>query len=470
MQDGHVRLLIRGAEVDRRLVDVVVEGGRVSSVAPSSGDGGVRPALGQAGDRTTRVVDAAGGALLPGLADHHIHLFATAAEQSSVDLGAGRGLAALAEAARAGTGWLRAVGADQELTRDRLDAIVPDRPVRVQHRSGAVWTLNSAGLDELVGAGDRPSSEERRTGRLWRADGRLRVLAGHDVLDLVALGRRLAARGLTTVVDASPDLTTGDLALLRERLPQRVESLGPAGGTMPRKIVIADHALPTYDDLLVAIDTAHRQGRAVAVHCVTQAALALLVAVLETTGTHEHDRVEHAAVCDDALAEQVARLGLTVVTQPSLPARHGDRYLAGSEAADRPHLWRYAGLQRAGVRVVASSDAPYGDPDPWRTVRAATERRTASGELLGAAEAVTAAEALRGFLTDPSDPAGAERRVAPGAEADLALLDRPLGVALAEPGGVGVRLTVCSGEISHDETAGPRTVPDHSPLESGRVT
>src|SRR5439155_480481 len=45
--------------------------------------------------------------------------------------------------------WLRAVGwagHEHDLDRDVLDAVVPDRPVRVQHRSGALWVLNSAAL------------------------------------------------------------------------------------------------------------------------------------------------------------------------------------------------------------------------------------------------------------------------------------------------------------------------------------
>ena len=37
-------------------------------------------------ERGEEVIDARGGALIPGLADHHVHLLATAAAQSSVDL------------------------------------------------------------------------------------------------------------------------------------------------------------------------------------------------------------------------------------------------------------------------------------------------------------------------------------------------------------------------------------------------
>ena len=37
-----------------------------------------------------------------------------------------------------------------------LDRLVPDRPLRIQHRSGRMWLLNSAALSELLDRG-RPS-------------------------------------------------------------------------------------------------------------------------------------------------------------------------------------------------------------------------------------------------------------------------------------------------------------------------
>ena len=64
------------------------------------------------------------------------------------------GLAALlreADASLAPGQWVRAVGYHDTVagTLDRytLDALVPHRPVRVQHRSGAEWILNTAAID-----------------------------------------------------------------------------------------------------------------------------------------------------------------------------------------------------------------------------------------------------------------------------------------------------------------------------------
>ena len=102
-----------------------------------------------------------------------------------------------------------------------------------------------------------------------------------------------------------------------------------------------------------------------------------------------------------------------------------------SEPADRPWLWRYAGLLRAGVRVAVSSDAPYGgEPDPWATMHAAATRRLGDGTVLGPDEIVAPERTLATMLTEPEDPSGPARTVVVGSAADLCLLDRPLAAGL----------------------------------------
>jgi len=440
-------LLIRGAELDREIIDVLVESDRVRRIGR---DLETPPGF--------PVYDAAGGALLPGLVDHHVHVMAAAAAARSVDVSGPDWATALVAAE--GTGWCRAVGASRELNRDDLDVLGLARPLRVQHRSGALWTLNQAAIDAIdelasVRGGATPLSEtERRTGQLWRADDRLRaMLPAEGPPDLAGLGRRLAARGVTTVVDATPTMTEEALALLTAALPQRVVALGRACGQQPRKLVVADHALPSLEALAGRIRDVHEAGRGVAVHCVTREALVLTLVALREAGPSDGDRIEHAAVCDDELARQIAALGAVVVTQPSLVRLRGAEYLAETAAVDRPWLWRHAGLLAAGVPVALSSDAPHGDPDPWRTIAAAADRRTADGTVLGADERVSPLVALAAMLTSPLDPGGPPTRVRVGAEADLCVLDRPLEQALARPDEVGVGLTVVGDSVVHENPA-----------------
>ena len=404
--------LLRDVEIDGDRRDCRLAGGRITDVGPHLPDA---PA--------DSVLDGRGGALLPGLIDHHIHLLATAAAAGSVDL-SGPGWMAALRSAPAGP-WVRAIGARAELGRRDLDAVVADRPVRVQHRGGSLWTLNSAGVEAV-----RPvlTAEEAATGQVWRGDHRLgaalRETLGRP--DLAALGRCLAALGITHVTDATPDLDDATVELLVDALPQHVTALGARTGPAPLKIVLPDHEPTDLDSLARRIADAHDQARPVALHSVTQLTLAVAIAALSTVESLPGDRIEHAAVCDDAAAGRLGDLGVVVVTQPGLVHRHGDAYLAEADPVDRPHLWRYGGLLRAGVPVVASSDAPYGCIDPWQGMAAARAR--------GTEERVSTEAALRSYLTSPLDPAGPPRTVAAGRPADLCLLGRPLRSVLA---GVG---------------------------------
>jgi predicted amidohydrolase YtcJ len=187
----------------------------------------------------------------------------------------------------------------------------------------------------------------------------------------------------------------------------------------------------------------------VAVHCVTRTALVLALAAWEVAGARPGDRVEHGAVVPPELVPDLRRHGLTVVTQPGFVAERGDEYRSEVDAGDLPHLYPCRSLIRAGVAVAGSTDAPYSDPDPWRAIGAAVARRTPSGAVLDAGEAVTPRRALDLFLGRPHAPGGPPRRVVPGAAADLCLLDRPLDAALADPASVQAACTIRQGRTSH---------------------
>lgn len=442
-------MVLRDAEVtDVGVVDVLVRDGVVAAVG------------GPAEDAADETVDCGGAALLPGLHDHHIHLLATAAAARSVPCGPpavrthDELRAAMVSAAPDADGWIRGVGYDDSVAggidATALDALRPDVPVRVQHRSGALWVLNSLGLEAIAVdspdiAGVERNGAGQPTGRLWRLDGWLRERLGHaGAVDLAGLSQRLASLGITGVTDATPDLTpASERAFVSAGLAQRVTSLGDPDGDAPFKIVVADHALPTWDELAARIQAV--RPRTVAVHAVTRAALVLVLGVLDQVGPVTGDRIEHAAVAPPELAAWIARLSLAVVTQPSFVHLRGDEYLERVDREDLPHLWPHRSLLDAGVRVACSSDAPYGDLDPWASIAAATRRRSLSGRAVAAGEAVTGRQALDGYLGPADRPGGAPRAVVPGAPADLALLDRPLAAALADPTAVTVRATWIGG-------------------------
>jgi len=458
-------LTLRDVEVAGDRIDVRLAGGRIAAI-------GAR--LPRGGDE----LDGRGGALLPGLADHHVHLFALAAQRDSIALDGARDAAEVsarieaAARARAPGAWVRATGYHERMAGDldaaTLDLIAPRRRLRVQHQTGALWVLNSAALT-AVDAEHGPASVERGadgrpTGRIWRGDAWLRERLGAEPPPLAPVGSQFAAYGVTQLTDATVSTDTGAAARLAQahrtgELPQRLMLMSggalqaPGDGAFavgPVKVLLDDHALIELDDFTARIAGARRQGRAVAVHCVTAAELALTLAAFEAAGAQAGDRIEHGGVIPAAAVGQIRALGLTVVTQSAFVAERGDRYLAEVDAAEQPDLYRCASLRSAGVPVAGSSDAPYAAPDPWAGMAAAVSRRTLGGAVLNAGERIGAAEALAMYLGAPDSPGGPARRVAVGAPADLCLLKAPLADALAAPRAELVRATLVEGRVIYD--------------------
>jgi predicted amidohydrolase YtcJ len=491
-------------------VDLRIIGDRIAEIAPR---------LPERSD--DHVVDGRGGPVLPGFHDHHVHLRAWAASASSVRAGPpevhnGAELARRLQTAPGGAGsWVRAVGYHEsvagDIDRTGLDRLLADRPLRVQHRGGALWILNSRavellGLDadgppsagtvapERLGREPPPRGVEvdaagRATGRVWRADRwlheRLESVGAAPPLDLGAISRRAAAAGVTGFTDATPDsdddvatlvdaqrdgsilqrlhLMTGAHSALDgalrdgpapggtgRRAEPRRRSLDESGGLMtegPVKLLLDDARLPDFDDLVSAFRDAHRAGRPVAVHCVTRTQAVLTVSALGEAGPMTGDRMEHGAVLGSDLLPVLRALGVTVVTQPGFVLERGDRYLADVDRDDRPDLWRLRSLLDAGIPVALSTDAPFGPEDPWTTVAVAASRRTAEGRSLGPNERIAARRAVALFLGRPERPT-LLRTVTPGAVADLTILANPLDESLAS-GSPAVVATVVAGVVVH---------------------
>ena len=431
-------LIQRATLLDGRVVDVRVDR-RIVAVAdhlvPTPGED---------------VLDASHRTLIPGLHDHHVHLHSAAAALTSVAVGP-RDVPGpddlrrvLAAAAPGPDGWIRAVGYHEAvagpLHRDDVDAVRADVPVRVQHRTGVLWTLNSAGL-AAVGLPGHPDGRLRSADRAWTA-----ALARRDV-GLAEVSRRLARHGVTGVTDATPDLGVADVVALAEahrrgELLQRVYCLAPG------KRILHDDGL-NLDELTAWVAARHAAGGTVAVHCVTAPQLVITLAALRAAGPVPGDRIEHAAVVPDDCLADIADLGVVVATQPNFVAERGDQYLADVPAAELPDLWRLRSLLDAGVAVTLSTDLPFGDPDPWAAMRAAVGRTTPSGAVLGAAETVPARVALRLFHGDaehPTDP----RTVEAGQPADLCLLDGGPDEVLADLSGERVAATLVEGRLAYD--------------------
>ena len=432
------RLVLHNARIGGdRVVDLVIENGRFAVPTDSPAD---------------EVVDLDGRVVLPGIVDHHTHLFALAASLASIDVSPaalmrGGGLVGVLREARRRhpSGWLRAVGYDPDVSgsidRWSLDEIGVG-PVRVQDRTGALWVLDSRALDavlndvfsggfgDVLAGSDRPAGVEvldgEATGCLWRMDGWLRSRVPSAAHDVSAAGAMLASWGVTTLTDAGATNGLGDLeALAAAELPQRIIAMTadpdvepPAGIELgPVKILLDDDRLPHLDTLGARIEEAHRLGRRVAVHCVTPAQTVLAI----TAGIGSHDRIEHGFHLPDEVIDLVVKAGPTVVVSPGFVASRGDRYLAAPDLVGETGVHRLGSLLAAGLRLRAGSDAPYGPADPWCGFEAALTRRTDSGASMAPEEAVGVSEALA--LMWPEGVARVEDAFEVGRAGDLVVCD-----------------------------------------------
>jgi predicted amidohydrolase YtcJ len=383
-------------------------------------------------------------------------------------------LHALLAAQAGGSGWLRGIGYHEsvagDIDRHWLDRALPDRPVRIQNRGGRLWLLNSRALELLQVRDSDPLEREQGqlTGRLYDNDAWLRQRLGRSRPDLAAVSRHLASRGLTGLTDTSPGNSVAEARWLRRaqrrgELLQDLLLMGEAGldgiGTDEdapdhgrpwlavgaHKFHLHEAHLPDYAAVCDDIRRAHAAGRGAAFHCVTRAELVYALGALREAGATALDRIEHASVTPPELLEEIRALGLTVVSQPGFIAERGDAYLDQVEAADQPWLYRLRGFLEAGVPLAGSTDAPFGEADPWAAMQAAVSRRSAGGQVLAVEEALSPEQALALFTTPLKSPGAPAPRIEPGMVADLCLLDRSWQAAAAGLAAVQPRLTLRAG-------------------------
>ena len=454
-------MLIRCAEVwQHGLADVRISGGVISEIGFLEPRG------------SELVVNARGGALLPGLHDHHIHMAASAARAQSVvcgppEVSTADELASLLSIQ--GDGWLRGILYHESVMglpdARELDRICPDRPLRIQHRSGRMWLLNSRALDLLLANASSPPGLERLngqfSGRLFEEDGWLQNAMQAQPPSLAGISAELARFGVTGITDMSPRndaaianwfasehqegrlrqrcILAGTLSLA-EAVPSPHWKIGAA------KLHLHENALPDFDDFVAVIRAAHAQGRCVASHCTTETELVFTLATLDAAGIMPGDRIEHAGIARDDHVTMIAEMGLSVVSQPHFIAERGDQYLADVAPDLHAVLYRLASFLRVGVTLAAGSDAPFGSLDPWAAMAAAASRKTASGRIIGAEEALSPEQALELFLSDPAD-LSRQRAIGIGSAADLCLLDCPWHEMSLSLDSGHVAATIIAGEL-----------------------
>ncbi|HEY7270980.1 MAG TPA: amidohydrolase family protein, partial [Dehalococcoidia bacterium] len=366
-----------------------------------------------------------------------------------------------------------------------------NNPVRLLHRSGHACVLNSAALalagidgstpEPLGAAIERDLTTGEPNGVLLNMNEAVdRVVPPLSEGELEAAvreaGRRLLGYGVTFVQDATHTNGLDDWRLmerllesgairLRVSMMECFEALGTlpecgAGGRLTRGPVkvmpreLEHDFMPDAAELASMLRRVRDVGRTAAVHAVTRRGVRTVLDAFESLGPSAmRHRLEHCGVCGPEEARRIARLGLTVATQPGFLYENGDLMAQRVAAPDVPDLYPLRRLLDDGISMAGSSDAPVALPDPISGMRAAVQRRSRGGEVLAADQAVSAVEALALFTASAAAAlglAGERGRIRPGLSADLAVLSQdPLSPGV-DWDALRVGMTIVDGEVDFE--------------------
>jgi predicted amidohydrolase YtcJ len=205
--------------------------------------------------------------------------------------------------------------------------------------------------------------------------------------------------------------------------------------------------------LVAAFRAARAAGWPITAHAIGDRAIAqVLDAVEQGLGASPGDhrtRIVHCGVTTPEILDRIRRLGVYVDHNPAFVYWIGDWFRNyGPERAATAYRGR--SYEDRGIVVSAGSDVGVTPISPWWGLWAAVERKEyLTGDVLGPAERVDAATALK-WYTASGARAGFDEgelgRLAPGLAADFLILDRdPLSVPAAELKDVKVLATYVAG-------------------------
>jgi predicted amidohydrolase YtcJ len=186
------------------------------------------------------------------------------------------------------------------------------------------------------------------------------------------------------------------------------------------------------DELARLVGASAGRGFSVGIHAMGDRAIDVSLDALEQAGRPRGafpHRIEHCTLPSETAIRRAAALGIVPVPQPVFLLAEGEAYRAqlGDERVARAYPLRT--MLAHGLRPALSSDAPATSAaaafDPWLGIRAAVTRTTWAGGSLGAAEAISVAEAVACYTASGGAALGLAERVGAlrvGAEADLVVL------------------------------------------------
>lgn len=336
----------------------------------------------------------------------------------------------------------------------RADTVVPalDEHRRLDALEAGIERLSRAGIAEIHEIVQSPA--EMADYQRLREEGRLkarvvfyvRVVEGQSTLsDLTRMGLRsgfgddwLRLGGVKVSIDGS--CTLHNAAVYGGYLDEPDNSGLVRIGS---------------DDLIELVAGASRSGLQVAIHAIGQRAVDMALNALQESSDVDgsvglRHRLEHAYLAPlPGQLDRMRDLGVVVSTQPAFLQVNGDTWpvMFGQDATNR--MMPMASLIDRGIPVQINTDFPNAPLDPIANMRAAVERKTLAGQVIGKSEAVTPAMAWSLASEGSAYGAFEERRrgrLDPGFLADLVVLCTD-PIATGSLDGVAVEATIVGGDV-----------------------
>ncbi len=390
----------------------------------------------------TRIIDAGGATVLPGLIDAHCHTGFRKVEYPPLFLPTVRTrkellarLARYAAGVPPGT-WIGGFGwSGPPVSRADLDRVSLGRPVWLLNADGGSGMANSAAV--RAAGSDSPDAIERA---------KIEPTRERDDRAFDAWMAYGASEGITTGHDCG--ISWEDFHILernRGRMKLRLRSALPLNAVERQLAYIERHGrgdswlrwdavkgFPKRDDPMQRrLALAHQAGLAIRVHTSGEAAIGSLIDLVEKLQLGGvRFRIEHCFLVSQADAERMARLGVIGSLQPGLamPFRNDAARFHGELPSRR--------LLDAGAAVAFGTD---GGPSALGGIALAVG--------MGAA---TLDEALAACTRDAAYAAFDEKElgtIEPGKLADIVVLNQPLTIYTLRD--VRVRITIAGGRITY---------------------
>ena len=465
-------------------------------------------------NQNTGLIDCSGKTVIPGLIDAHLHLVSYAKSCVTPDLSPGKNVHSISDIQsiihncsqnRPPGQWIFCRGYNEFYLAEKrhpdrwdLDNATPDHPVRLTHRSGHAHVLNSKAL-KLVGITSETGDPEggiierdlktgEPTGLLYEMGDflydRIPPLAPAELeKGLQLANQELISLGLTSIQDASSRNDTEQWKLLKSwkesgilhprvnlmmgiyafKKNSKQHHLNDFKENQLRlgavKIILDDttgRLHPSQSELNQMVFEVHHAGQQIAIHALEEkavkAACQAIQFALERSPAKDHrHRIEHCSVCPPDLAQKIASLGITVVTQPAFIYFHGERYRATVPDEQLKHLYPIRTLLDQGINVAASSDCPIVPSDPLIGIHAAMHRLSAAGDIVGGREKIQFTAALQMYTLNAARAAFEETikgTITPGKLADLVVLNAdPTRLRANEFKNLQVEKTIIGGKV-----------------------